>query len=299
MGNRILELTPGLLFIGGEQNGKFPYSNSLFLSSQKANILVDTGVGKQVLQYLAERYDIDIIINTHFHIDHIHGNRFFPQAEIWAHFLDVPALEKEEEFHRFCGFSRINQETVKEYFFHITEDLQRRPVSRTLADGEVLDLGDMVWRVIHTPGHTPGHIALYEVNRKILFAGDIDLSSFGPWYGNSCSDLQDFLASLEKLEKLEIKFLVSSHTEPVKTEIKERLENYKAIISKREERILHYIEEEKTMEECLKEHLIQRHYPEPKEIYRFFEKMMLEKHLERLISQGKVVLEGNGKYKLI
>ncbi len=87
-----------------------------------------------------------------------------------------------------------------------------------LKEGDILSYGGYELQVILTPGHTPGHICLYDAKKKILFCGDHILDTITP---NICIELsnenplRDYLASLDKIEKLEVSLLLSAHGTPV------------------------------------------------------------------------------------
>jgi glyoxylase-like metal-dependent hydrolase (beta-lactamase superfamily II) len=62
------------------------------------------------------------------------------------------------------------------------------PVHREMRDGEVLEAGGTRMRFVHLPGHTPGHSGIWFEEEDLLFVADIDLTSFGPFYGEPLAD---------------------------------------------------------------------------------------------------------------
>lgn len=288
-----IELMPKLFFVSGEQGGRFPYSNGLLIDSDR-KVLVDTGFGVSRREKILETGGIDVIVNTHFHLDHAYGNKYFPEAEIWAHVLDAPPIRSCEQFMAYTGFSELTDFPDPEHF---PGGPSSREVDRELTDGEELNFGEITLKVIHTPGHTRGHIALYEPQASILFSGDIDLSPFGPWYGNARSDLEEFVASINRLIELNPRLLVTSHAGIISDHIPEKLKNYAEMIDCRDKKILSYLQVPRGAADLLDKKIIFNRYPEPQKAYRFFEKTMLEKHLQRLEKQGKIVMKPNGKYK--
>jgi len=150
--------------------------------------------------------------------------------------------------------------------------------------------------VIHAPGHTPGHIALFEPQSRLLFSGDVDLSPFGPWYGNLSSDPEMFIESIRCLIKLNPKVLATSHSGIVTDNIPERLHEYLNKFELREEQILQQLCASKTIEDLVDRKIIYHRFPEPQRLYRFFEEVMVRKHLQYLVRQGKVY-ESNQRFK--
>ncbi|TGE33578.1 MBL fold metallo-hydrolase [Desulfosporosinus sp. Sb-LF] len=286
----LTELRPNFFFVSGEQGGRFPFSHGLMLDTG-CKVLVDTGFGPSRREAVRASGEVDVIINTHFHMDHAYGNQFFPNAKIWAHVSDAPALRSPEQFKAFTGFSGFRE------FPDFPGGPPGQMVDRELADGELLDFGDVALQVIHTPGHTPGHISLYEPKASILFSGDIDLSPFGPWYGNVRSDLEALTGSIKRLIELNPKVLVTSHTGIVSDNIPERLREYADKLDLRDGQILQHLHAPKTIAELVDMKIIYPRYPEPQGLYRFFEEIMLGKHLQRLMKQGKIFVKPNHKYK--
>jgi glyoxylase-like metal-dependent hydrolase (beta-lactamase superfamily II) len=274
-------LAEKIYFIAGEQGAKYPFSHGLYIDAD-LKVLIDSGFGCRGREAVLSQGNVDVIINTHFHYDHAHGNHFFPQAEIWAHYLDTPALLSAELLLAHTGLDRLNPWISVEKYF--PEFMKARRVARELVDGQILDFGGVVLQVIHLPGHTPGHIGFYHPEDGILFSSDIDLSPFGPWYGNVCSNLDLFIASIRKVKALNPRILVTSHSGIITDRIAERLTAFEDAFEERDYQILKALAVEKSL-------------IEPERIIRFFEQVMLEKHLEHLIGQGKVIFTENNCYK--
>ena len=82
----------------------------------------------------------------------------------------------------------------------------------------MLHYGGYSLQAVETPGHTPGHMCLYDAEKKLLFCGDHILGTITP---NICIELstenplQDYLASLQKVEKLDVQTLLTAHGTPV------------------------------------------------------------------------------------
>jgi glyoxylase-like metal-dependent hydrolase (beta-lactamase superfamily II) len=86
-----------------------------------------------------------------------------------------------------------------------------------LSGGERIDTGIFRFEVLWTPGHSPGHICLYEQEKRILISGDHVLSRITPEIGlnpfSSLNPLGDYIRSLENLKKLEVEIVLPGHEE--------------------------------------------------------------------------------------
>ena len=122
--------------------------------------------------------DIRIVVNTHRDGDHVKGNRVIKErtpARILIHELEFDAVDAADEKFR---------------------------------DGDTLQLGDRTFTVMHTPGHRPGNICLYDSKDKLLLTGD-----------TVCGERKDLIrmgkvpqiASLKKLSQLSIDVMAMAH----------------------------------------------------------------------------------------
>lgn len=235
------QVSRGITFIEGERRGRFPYGNSLLLEGREARVLVDTGPGTEAIEAVKAEGTVNVVINTHYHFDHIRANAAFadPRTAFWCPEVEIAALGSLKEFVRVTGYDMFGPEAVEV----VRERIRwwSTPVSRGLADGEELDFGGLAARVIALPGHTPGHLGLWFEDRGVLFTADVDLSTFGPWYGDVFSDVDQYRSSLERVAGLVADgvTLVTSHQRPLDAfAFRERLPAFAAHFDSREERIL-------------------------------------------------------------
>jgi len=170
-------------------------------------LVVDTGTGEFFTQARTEIENIcgiesvKRILNTHGHFDHIGGNLKFRNAS-WAEIL---CHEKEKKM------VETGEGSLSEVFGKMSRFAQ---VGKTFKDGDILETKSFSFSVIHTPGHTPGSICLYEPRKKILLSGDT-LFDFSvgrtDFPGGSASDMRK---SLQKLSLLDINHLLPGHGAP-------------------------------------------------------------------------------------
>lgn len=282
MENFFVKITDELYLVRGENQGRFPQSCGLLIDSTQ-KVLVDTGFGPSRAQAIKSSLDIDIVINTHYHLDHTRDNRFFPEAEFWAHHLEASAICSSEVFYSISGLDQVRE--IPDFFRHYPAV---KKISRKLSDGDILDFGGITLVVVHTPGHTPGHICLYEPQKRILFSADIDLTPFGPWYGNPNSNIDDFSSSIDRIIKLNPSVLVSSHGGIISEAITDKLRAYQSKITSRENAILDLLKVERKLDDIVNENII--YPPDQPEAIQLFKKIMLEKHVSKLANEGKLFL---------
>ncbi|MNP27584.1 Hydroxyacylglutathione hydrolase [compost metagenome] len=88
--------------------------------------------------------------------------------------------------------------------------MKAAPATRLIDEGDVLDLGDRLLEVLHTPGHSPGGISLWEAKTGTLFSGDIIYD--GPLVDNAYhSNLEDYAKSLARLRDLPVRTVHGGH----------------------------------------------------------------------------------------
>jgi glyoxylase-like metal-dependent hydrolase (beta-lactamase superfamily II) len=163
-----------------------------------------------------------------------------------------------------------------------------------LSDGDILDFGHTRLEVIHTPGHTPGHVSLYCEKEGVLFTGDLDMTAFGPWYGDRVSDIDDTIRSVRRLLEIPARTYITSHNMGVlQGDIRQAAEAYLAVIDEREEKIFNFLDAPKTLEEIARQWFIYKKPRQPEAFYLFGERGMAAKHLEHLIIRGLVAREGD------
>ena len=142
--------------------------------SKKLTAVVDPAEAEPVEEILLKNnWELNQIINTHHHYDHTNGN--LKLMEKYNAELIAPKLEQEK-------IQNIN---------HLVQE------------GDIIDIAGLPAKILHTPGHTLGHIIYYLHNERILFAGDTIFSlGCGRVFEGT---MQDMYLSLEKIKKLDPK----------------------------------------------------------------------------------------------
>ncbi len=285
---RLEELAPGLFLVHATKEARIPYAHSI-LALGDQNILVDTGLGLDVLRGLKRRHDIHLVLNSHYHRDHNFGNWLFRGVPIMAHRLDAPMLNSLAVYFRKMGIvGRPDERQIKKFTLAFIPHRQG-PVVAPFDEGQLFDLGGPILEAVHLPGHSPGHCGFFHRGSRTLFSGDICPDAFGPWYGHICSSPEDFSASIDRIIRLRPRTLVTAHTAPVDNDITGALCSYKARFAERDRYIRAVLRAPATMDELVSRHpLYGAHLGALKLPFRFWEEVMVRKHVARLLANGQV-----------
>ncbi len=287
------EIKPGVHFIKAENRGRYPYSNSLFLQG-KENLLIDTGAGSFLKEISGKT---EQVVLSHYHRDHVTFNHLFKEAAFSIHEDDAAGVESMAGFLNLSGLDQVDIKSswkiVKQNVFPATK------IDFRLRDGDYFDLGQLKVKVLHLPGHTPGHCGFLIENYNMVYASDIDLTRFGPWYGNASSDLNKFLESIRRLRGLKPQILITGHSLPTTENIDQKLGKFENIIEQRDEAIIAAIKERPATLKGLahKNIIYHRHFGQ--EVLLFFEREMIRKHLESLLDKGMVTKTEDGCYEAL
>ena len=291
MAAHLQRLSNNLYLVQGTNNGRFPFSHSiLIVNNQKEAVLIDTGCGIEQLNQLKEQYHIYRIINSHSHPDHTAGNWLF-QDDVES--IEVPLQGFNTSGDIFALSERFTEpgEIAKKWRNYFPKIMGMRDCKPTHSFDEKSDFnfGDVTLLPIHTPGHTIDHYAFYEPNKKILFSFDIDLTSFGPWYGHRESSIPEFKDSIERLKELDIKILVSSHRSLVTDRIYEQLDSFYQIFDERAKKLYTLLNKGIIkIDQLIEQKPIYGNFPYAEPVMRFWEGEMIKKHIEELQQQGKL-----------
>lgn len=163
--------------------------------------------------------------------------------------------------------------------------------NQTVAEGDSIQVGDYHFQVLHTPGHAPGHISLYDAKKRVLLAGDM-VGEMVAWYTPSSGGATKYLESLEKVEVLDIDLILPSHGDVIQDSEKG--------IGRIKEKIL---EKDRGIVEALQSG--QKSFEELLNIFfalptvQFFPGIpILESHLQKLQKEGKIRESESETYRL-
>lgn len=186
--------------------------NMWHVQGRDRDLLFDTGLGHFPLRSSVAglRARSVICVASHSHFDHIGCHHEFEHRCI--HRAEAAILADPRN-----DWTLADRYATDEMFDGLPQGwdakayrIKAAPATRTLTDGEVIDLGDRAFEVIHTPGHSPGGIALWERKTGMLLSGDIIYD--GPLIDDCYhSDLGDYEKSLRRLAKLPVETVHGGH----------------------------------------------------------------------------------------
>ncbi|MEA5456776.1 MBL fold metallo-hydrolase [Sinomonas sp. JGH33] len=184
----------------------FPDANLLLLNGGRP-ALVDSGFVGHAQQtadwvHAHRARGLELVVNTHWHSDHVGGNALLQAAGagIAASTPDACAIASRDPA---CCAAEYLDQPVAPY-----------TVDVPLEDGQLLRLGSADWEVVSTPGHTPGHLALWQPEERLLVVGDA-LSDYDVGWVNLALDGREAAAtaqaSIQRLAILEPRVIMPAH----------------------------------------------------------------------------------------
>ena len=282
-----------ILFIAGEKNGRYPFCNTLFVDD-RTKAIIDPGAGESLLKNTLGDKRPDFLINSHYHQDHTSCNYLYPHARLFVPRKEAPCFSSIDAVLAYNGINDPKRtgpyRDALRSMFHYRE----RTPDVLLDDGDKINCGETVIQVIAAPGHSPGHLCFYFPREEVLFLGDYDLTAFGPWYGDVTSDIDDTLASLERLKTVPARVFISAHeTGVIDGNVHAKIDAYRSIILQREEKLLRLLDKPRTLEDVIDHWVIYGKPYTPRWLFAQLEGTMIRKHLKRLIDQGSIDLDGD------
>ncbi len=210
-------LDDGVTHIWEPHIKSFYRCNIWHVRGRDRDLLVDSGMGvvslRQQVDILAGRPVLAVASHTHF--DHIGAHHEFAERAVHRAEANILAAPRRE---RTLADKYVRDAADGELFTRLPPAPYRSddyivasaPATRILADGDVVDLGDRRFEVLHLPGHSPGGIALWEAASGILFSGDTVYD--GPLIDDAYhSDIDDYIRSMERLRLLPVRTVHGGH----------------------------------------------------------------------------------------
>ncbi|MFI9823252.1 MBL fold metallo-hydrolase [Streptomyces sp. NPDC052013] len=276
----------------GARQGAYPYGNSLSVRGATASLVVDPS-----LSLVDGGPPADLVLVSHAHEDHIAGLGSY-EVPVHVHEGDLDALRSRKALVAGLGLPSDAAEAVDRTMrdqFHV----HGRPDAAAFEDNAVFDLGGRTVTAVHLPGHTAGHSGFLIEPDGFFFVADIDLTSFGPYYGDLGSDLEDFEASMRRCQEIDARWYGTSHQKGVvegAAEFRRRLAGFAAVVERREAALLDFLGEPRTIEEIAAHRLVYRPHVEGPHVGPV-ERRTATQHLDRLLGKGRVVEVEPGRFR--
>lgn len=284
----------------GSKSGKYPDGNQIIVQGGDTRVAFDTPLCSRHIG--AELDAVDAVILGHVHEDHTVALGRLCHARVEVHEADLAAAQSWDGMALHYGYPPevlLPMRAAMEQDF----DWAPRPDATGYQDGKLWELGGGVRiRAHHLPGHTAGHCALVVESEGLAFIGDIDLTGFGPYYGDASSNLADFQRSLERVKELDVGIWVTSHHRGVLTEradFEHHLARFAGKIDERNDKLLGWLREggPHTLDQMVARRLL---YPADYNAHfvEQAERRSIAMHLELLQQQGALQQLDDGRWAL-
>ena len=296
-GERERKLTDSVSVLQGEGLGSYPSGNSVLVRGSAESILIDPSV--TVVANGGAPVHVDAVVNSHGHEDHLPGNGLFTEARVHIHNDDLSAAQSLDGLLDVFGF---DPEVRAEQAISMVEEMHYtpRPDAEGFTDGHVFDLGELDVTAMHLPGHTRGHSG-FHIDGGVFFLSDIDLTGFGPYYGDVWSDLEQFEESLRVVRDVEAEYYVTFHQKGIiegRETFLTMLDKFHSVIGRRHGEMLDYLAEPRTIDEMAERRFVYRpHVDIP--FVTTVERRTAELHVQRMLTRGEATEVDSGRFQRV
>jgi len=152
---------------------------------------------------------------------------------------------------------------------------------------------------VHLPGHTRGHSG-FRIG-EVFFLSDIDLTGFGPYYGDAWSDLDDFEASLQRVREEVAEWYVTFHHKGViegREQFVELVDAFTAVIDRRHVAMLEFLGEPHSIDDMVEHRFIYRPHVESAFV-RSVERRSADLHVQRMLRRGEAVEVDSERFRRV
>jgi glyoxylase-like metal-dependent hydrolase (beta-lactamase superfamily II) len=211
---RVRRVGDGVTWIDEPFVKEFYRCNVWHVRGRDRDMLVDSGMGvvplREHVPLVTERPLVAVASHSHF--DHIGGHWEFPDRLV--HPAEAAPLARPDRTNTlvdpYVTDAIFEGALPPEPYSSTTYAPKAAPASRLIGDGDVVDLGDRAFEVVHTPGHSPGGIALLERATGVMFSGDVVYD--GPLI-EDCpgADPAAYVASMRRLLELPVRVVHGGH----------------------------------------------------------------------------------------
>jgi len=206
--------------------------NSYVIKGNGRFLMIDTGMNRPECMEAMEAYlkalQVDLkrtdFFITHLHADHLGLVSELVQgsSKVYFNYPDAEIIRDPNHWQEMADTARINGFPESDIQSAISKHPGRRYHARPnfemtlLREGDKIEIGDYTFQCVETPGHTRGHMCLYEPNKKIFFSGDHILESITPnisLWSEDDDPLKSYLQSLDKIYDYDIAQVLPGHRE--------------------------------------------------------------------------------------
>ncbi len=190
--------------------------NIWHVRGRERDLLVDTGMGvvslREQIPLLTERSLVAVASHTHF--DHIGGHHEFEERVV--HAGEAELLSRPTRENTLAGLyvkDEIFTALPPAPYRSATYGVRGAPATRIVEDGDIIDLGDRVFSVVHTPGHSPGHASYLHRDSGTLITGDAIFNVLGRRWPPSmvCHNIALTRRTAHRLAELEYRTAAFTH----------------------------------------------------------------------------------------
>ena len=220
--------------------------NSYVIKGEDRHLIIDTGFNRSVCYEAMQKgiAELGIDLNkTDFMLTHMHADHTglvlrlaSKTSKIFFSRIDARVFDDRKGWQALIDFAELNgfpadvlQKAINSHpgFKYSPE---KKPVFTLLDDGDVIECGGYRLQCVATPGHTQGHICLYEKEKRIFFSGDHILFDITPHiesWAYTTNSLADYMASLDKVYNLPVDLVLPGHRNFL-GDLKNRIDELKA-----------------------------------------------------------------------
>ncbi len=291
-------LTESVSVLAGAKKGAYPSGNSMVVRGASEALIIDPSV--TVVERGGAPLDIDLVLNSHSHEDHVAGNGLFSTAKLQIHRDDIAGVQSLKGLLDGYGLEGEARQTFGQ---EVTKDFSfvARPDASGFVDGDIFDLGGGVTvEAVHLPGHTKGHSG-FRASSGVFFMSDIDLSGFGPYYGDVFSSLDDFEQSLDKVRQEEASHYVTFHHKGIiegRSTLLKMIDDFQAVIGRRHQAMLEFLVEPRTLRDMIAHRFVYRSHVESS-FLDAVERRTAQLHLKRMIDRSEATEVEPGHFQRI
>jgi glyoxylase-like metal-dependent hydrolase (beta-lactamase superfamily II) len=285
---------PCVTVLFGADQGKYPDGNSVLVRGSAGSVLIDPSQSVHAAEPVLQ---VDQVLLTHAHEDHVAGLSAVQAGAISVHQRDLAALQSVAGLMALYGLPADRIPAMTEF---VTERFHFHgwPHATGFEDGASWDLGEVVIRAVASPGHTGGH-CLYSIEQtdgpRVVVTGDIDLSTFGPYYGDAGSSLSEFEATLRMLPSVVADHYVTFHHKGVvdgHDAFVAAVEAFGEAIPRREAALISLLAQPCTLAQLVEIGIVYRPGTRPPLFGDSVEQRSIQQHLDRLLLDGAIATDG-------